>query len=141
HRPPDGVAVRARPPTLQKRVELTRRIEPREVVVPAHVPIADPDLRHGRTPAPLDHLAATLRLLLDVDLEPRGALRRKQALRHAAVGAPALRIHLDLGHGSGRGRLADHSGSVIGMSSHMSWRKVPMKNDMNDIVNTADGKT
>jgi len=34
-----------------------------------------------------------------------------------------------------------HSGSVIGMSSHISCRKVPMKNDMNDIKKIADGKT
>jgi len=32
------------------------------------------------------------------------------------------------------------SGSVIGMSSHMSCRKVPMKNDMNIITKIAAGK-
>jgi len=33
-----------------------------------------------------------------------------------------------------------HSGSVIGMSSHISCRKVPMKKDMNDIRKIAAGK-
>lgn len=33
-----------------------------------------------------------------------------------------------------------YSGSVMGRSSHMSCRKVPMKKDMKVITNTAEGK-
>src|SRR5215468_5570377 len=130
-------------------VELARCVETRQVLETTDVPLPDPDLRHGRAAGALDHFGAPCGLVLDVHLFPLLALRREQALGHPAVGAPRCRVQEDPGHGvrfssevgnEGTDWMPPrHSGSVIGSSSHISCRKVPMKNDMKVIRNTAEG--
>src|SRR5690606_3668234 len=81
---------------LQQRCQLAATIERVEIVAAAHMDIADEDLRHRRAPGALDHLAATLRLLVEIDDPGAGdAARGEQRLGALAERAPGRAVDDD----------------------------------------------
>src|SRR5688572_17446114 len=88
-------------------IEPARAVERGQVVVAAHVALADVDLRDGAPPRALHHLLAALGLEVDAHLLDLHALRLEQPLGHEAERAHAGRVHQHLGHGyRSTGRLA-----------------------------------
>src|SRR5690606_21802748 len=73
-------------------------VERRQVVEAADVALSDEDLRHRAAAGFLDHLVATRRLEIDVDLLDVGdAARLQKHLGALAIRAGAGAVHQDLG--------------------------------------------
>src|SRR5512137_1720823 len=79
-------------------VELAGLVECIEVVESADVAVADKDLGNGAPPGTaLQHGIALGRILVHLDLTEGDALALEQRLGALAVGAPASRVHDDVG--------------------------------------------
>ena len=79
-------------------IQFAFAVQGSQVIVTAHMTVADEDLRHrATTAASLQHGLAVLGILIDLDFADSDALAFKEAARALTIAAPSGRVHDDIG--------------------------------------------